>query len=78
MEDKNGVSSSDSSLQDQIVSEENGELETTQEKGISPNASTTAQLLQWDGPEDPGNPHNWKGYNRVFQTAVPALMGFSL
>ncbi|EWC45204.1 hypothetical protein DRE_06092 [Drechslerella stenobrocha 248] len=32
--------------------------------------------LDWDGPDDPDNPKNWRFGNRVFQTLPPALFSF--
>ena len=32
--------------------------------------------LDWESPDDPGNPRNWPKAKKVFHTAVPALYGF--
>jgi hypothetical protein len=32
--------------------------------------------LDWDSPEDPGNPKNWPRWKRIFHTSIPALFGF--
>lgn len=32
--------------------------------------------LDWDSPEDPGNPRNWSAMKKVFHTAIPSLFGF--
>jgi hypothetical protein len=32
--------------------------------------------LDWDSPEDSGNPRNWPTWKRVFHTSIPALYGF--
>jgi len=35
-------------------------------------------VLDWENPEDSGNPHLWSFGKRAFHTAVPALYGFVL
>ena len=32
--------------------------------------------LDWDGPDDPENPHNWKLWSRIYHTIIPALFAF--
>ena len=44
---------------------------TTSESSITPVAA-----LDWDGPEDVGNPRNWPTWKRVYHTSIPALYGF--
>jgi hypothetical protein len=34
--------------------------------------------LDWDSPEDPGNPQLWPTWKKVFHTAIPALFGFAV
>jgi hypothetical protein len=36
----------------------------------------TGANLDWDSPEDVGNPRNWPFAKRVFHTLIPALYGF--
>ena len=36
----------------------------------------TAQ--DWDGPDDPENPHNWPMWKRAWHTVPPALLSFSV
>lgn len=35
-------------------------------------------VLDWDGPDDTGNPKNWSVMKKIFHTAIPALYGFSV
>lgn len=35
-------------------------------------------VLDWDGPDDPDNPHNWSMWKRVLHSAIPAIYGFAL
>lgn len=35
-------------------------------------------LLDWDGPDDPGNPRNWSLGTKVYATAIPALYAFAV
>jgi len=32
----------------------------------------------WTGPNDPGNPHNWGIWKRVYHATIPALFGFAV
>jgi hypothetical protein len=32
--------------------------------------------LDWDSPEDTGNPRNWPTWKRVYHTSIPAFYGF--
>ncbi|KAI9750129.1 MAG: Rab proteins geranylgeranyltransferase component A, partial [Chaenotheca gracillima] len=34
--------------------------------------------LDWSGPDDPENPHNWGFAKRAFHTMVPAISGFTV
>jgi len=56
-------------------------LSTGSEKAVP--KSTTQSLvpppaLDWTGPDDPGNPHNWPTWQRVYITFSTALLGFSV
>ncbi|CAG9988180.1 unnamed protein product [Clonostachys byssicola] len=37
-----------------------------------------AKELDWDGPDDADNPHNWPTWQRVMHSAIPAVYGFGL
>jgi hypothetical protein len=39
-------------------------------------AAIHSGILDWDSPDDVGNPRNWSFAKRVFHTAVPAFYGF--
>ena len=32
----------------------------------------------WTGPNDPGNPHNWSTWKRVYHATIPGLFGFAV
>ncbi|KAJ4983472.1 Polyamine transporter 4-like protein 1 [Stagonosporopsis vannaccii] len=34
--------------------------------------------LDWDGPNDPDNPHNWPLWQRVYHATTPGLFGFAV
>ncbi|TVY35235.1 Efflux pump rdc3, partial [Lachnellula cervina] len=44
----------------------------------SENFGTPIDQLDWDSPEDLGNPQLWSTWKKVFHTAIPALFGFVL
>jgi hypothetical protein len=37
----------------------------------------SAAALDWDGPDDPGNPHNWPKSKRIYHTIIPAAIAFT-
>lgn len=45
------------------------------------NAAATPLALptpDWDGPDDPGNPHNWPLWQRVYHATTPGFFGFAV
>jgi hypothetical protein len=36
------------------------------------------EKVDWDSPDDPGNPQLWPMWKKVFHTAIPALYGFTV
>jgi MFS family permease len=59
----------------------------TEGEKISPSSSahqsdeaqtTVTTLLDWDSPDDPGNPKNWSLTKRIVHTAIPGFFGFSV
>ncbi|KAL1792503.1 hypothetical protein ACET3X_009010 [Alternaria dauci] len=34
--------------------------------------------LDWDGPDDPDNPHNWSTLKAAYHTMIPAAFGFAV
>ncbi len=35
-------------------------------------------LVDWDGPDDPGNPRNWSLVTKMYATAIPAMYAFAV
>lgn len=50
------------------------------EQSIQPNSLQAGSPigLDWDGPDDTDNPHNWPVWKKVFHAAVPAIYTFAL
>jgi hypothetical protein len=44
----------------------------------SPVATEKTALVDWDSPDDPGNPKNWSVAKKVVHTAIPGFFGFSV
>ena len=40
--------------------------------------SPESRFADWDGPNDPENPHNWGHWKRFYHAALPALFGFAV
>lgn len=36
----------------------------------------TTKVDDWNGDDDPANPHNWSMASRIYHTIVPALFSF--
>ena len=49
-------------------------IEKEQDSPAPPTAAPAG--LDWDGPDDPDNPHNWAIWKRVFNTAATGLLAF--
>ena len=43
---------------------------------VASNDSNTPVAMDWDSPDDSGNPKNWPTWKRVYHTSIPALFGF--
>ena len=35
-------------------------------------------VTDWNGPDDPDNPHNWPMSTRIYHALAPALLGFAV
>lgn len=35
-------------------------------------------ITDWNGPDDPDNPHNWGSWQRIYHATIPALFGFAV
>lgn len=44
------------------------------EKG---NERPAPALLDWDSPDDPGNPLNWSKWKKIYHVIPPAVISFS-
>ncbi|KAF2787092.1 MFS general substrate transporter [Melanomma pulvis-pyrius CBS 109.77] len=38
----------------------------------------TSSLTDWNGPNDPDNPHNWPMWMRIYHATTPGLFGFAV
>ncbi len=36
----------------------------------------TAAVTDWDGPDDPENPHTWSESKKMYHILVPTILGF--
>ncbi|EHL01081.1 putative Polyamine transporter 4 [Glarea lozoyensis 74030] len=58
-----------------------GEAKETADEAGTPSVTSNdlkvpEPALDWDSPEDIGNPRNWPTWKRVYHTSIPALFGF--
>lgn len=50
---------------------EGSDLEKGEERPVAPS------VLDWDGPNDPGNPMNWSKWKKIYHVVPPAIISFS-
>ena len=50
---------------------------TDTEKQAAASASLPA-APDWDGPNDPDNPHNWPLWLRIYHATTPGFFGFAV
>ena len=74
-EDLEARRSSSESLQIPTRSKETDDSDSTATE-TDAQAAIQSGILDWDSPDDVGNPRNWSFAKRVFHTAVPAFYGF--
>lgn len=51
---------------------------TDTEKKDTTNAPSTFPVADWDGPNDPDNPHNWPLWQRIYHATTPGFFGFAV
>jgi hypothetical protein len=65
----------DGEKSDEVIQPVTPRSSSDEEKAIEqPNLK---KPLDWDGPDDPGNPWNWSHFKRVYHIIPPALVSFS-
>ena len=51
---------------------------TDSEKQIEQPMPQVTQATDWDGPNDPDNPHNWPLWLRIYHATTPGFFGFAV
>ncbi|KAF3007906.1 hypothetical protein E8E13_011074 [Curvularia kusanoi] len=51
---------------------------TDTEKKDTTNKPSTLPVADWDGPNDPDNPHNWPLWQRIYHATTPGFFGFAV
>jgi hypothetical protein len=46
--------------------------------GSNTPSADPVNLMDWNGPDDPENPHNWPTWKLAYHTTIPALFGFTV
>ena len=60
---------------------QNGNAMNAKDKGLTDMAMDVQRqkdAQNWESPENKANPRNWPLWNRVFHTAMPALLSFAV
>lgn len=73
----------DEEAQRNSVSAEDFERKDEGEESDSPSVDSEGsgipiEKVDWDSPDDPGNPQLWPTWKKVFHTVIPALYGFTV
>lgn len=42
------------------------------------NPTNSGSVIDWNGPDDPDNPHNWGLASRFYHATVPGFFGFAV
>ena len=51
---------------------------TDSEKQFEQPPPEVTQAADWDGPDDPDNPHNWPLWLRIYHATTPGFFGFAV
>jgi hypothetical protein len=51
---------------------------TDTEKQDAATTPSTLSVTDWNGPNDPDNPHNWPLWQRVYHATTPGFFGFAV
>lgn len=63
----------------EITSAASSSLDMTDtEKQTELPAQQATQATDWDGPNDPDNPHNWPLWLRIYHATTPGFFGFAV
>lgn len=77
IEMSSGVSLVSGNVSHDPLSEKTSENHLSLELKVVPHPPRD-HLLDWDGPDDLGNPKNWTIRKKIFHTALPAFYGFAV
>ncbi|RAR13776.1 MFS general substrate transporter [Stemphylium lycopersici] len=75
---KNGESRNHDNESVQTTQSSRHMKETTGQDDKASSQSPESRFADWDGPDDPGNPHNWGQWKRFYHASLPALFGFAV
>ena len=70
----------DNATEDQNISDDKShstDVTDTEKQGASPTVQPQT-TTDWDGPDDPDNPHNWPLWLRVYHATTPGFFGFAV
>jgi hypothetical protein len=54
------------------------DVSIAKEEKDAPGQPLPSSITDWDGPDDPDNPHNWPMWLRVYHATAPGLFGFAV
>lgn len=57
---------------------ESDSVVTDTEKQDAATVPSTLSVTDWNGPDDPDNPHNWPLWQRVYHATTPGFFGFAV
>lgn len=49
-----------------------------QDGNVATQQKQQPRIDDWDGPDDPANPHNWPMWLRGYHAAIPSLFAFAV
>ena len=57
---------------------ESDSVVTDTEKQDAATVPSTLSVTDWNGPDDPDNPHNWPLWKKIYGTVIPGLLGLAV
>ncbi|KAF2846222.1 MFS multidrug transporter-like protein [Plenodomus tracheiphilus IPT5] len=62
----------------QISQPQQGAQDPTSQTMGTTTAKQEVKVMDWNGPDDPDNPHNWPMWKRTYHIIIPGLFGFAV
>ena len=62
----------------EVTSLQHPDIEVSQPRSEKEDCTQAPSVLDWNGENDPDNPHNWSLAIRLYNVVIPGLFGFAV